>query len=120
MITLNNYLTLYGIIFLFLTNFDKKTVRIYETTDHEWRLFHYHSSLLPAAQPVEVKNVLEIIGDFLATEYAQHIEEWKICSRQYSKKFTRDISRALNMTVEDISIHREQELICKGMFTELW
>ena len=94
--------------------------RIYETTDHEWRLFHYYSSLLPEGQKLTVEDVLEIIGDFFASEYAQHIEEWKICSRHYPKQLVRDISRAMNIEVEDISLHREQELICKGMFTELW
>jgi hypothetical protein len=94
--------------------------RVYETTDQEWKLLHYHSSLLPEGQPLKTDNVLEIIGEFLSTEHAQYIEEWKICSRHYPKKIAQDISRALNIPVEAISLHREQELLCKGMFTELW
>jgi len=94
--------------------------RIYETTDHEWKLFHYHSSVLPITHEIEVSDVLEIIGNFFATEYAQHIAEWKICSRRHPKKLIEEISQALTLSIEDISLHREQELICKGMFTELW
>jgi len=94
--------------------------RIYETTDHEWRLFHYHSAILPNLEQVDISDILEIIGTFFATDYVQDIAEWKMCSRHYPKKVTAALSEALDMTVEDMSLHREQELICKGMFTELW
>lgn len=94
--------------------------RIYETSSHEWKLFHYHSSLLRDDNAIDTSEVLEIIGNFFTTDYAQHIADWKICSRQFPKKLANDISRALAISVEDLSIHREQELLCKGMFTELW
>jgi hypothetical protein len=94
--------------------------RIYETTDHEWRLYHYHSSFLPPAKMLNTTAILEIIGNFFLTEYAQHIGQWHICSRHHPKKLVRELSRTLAITVEDISLHREQELLCKGMFTELW
>ena len=94
--------------------------RIYDTTDREWRLFYYHSAPLPTTRPLEPSDLLEVIGNFFSTEYAQHIAEWKICSRNYPKKLTNDLSRALAIAIENISPHREQELICKGMFTELW
>jgi hypothetical protein len=92
--------------------------RIYETTEREWKLFHYHSSIIKPTS--DINQILEIIGDFFTTEYAQHIAEWKMCSRGHPKKLLNDISQALDIPVEDISLHREQELICKGMFTELW
>jgi len=94
--------------------------RIYEATDHEWKLFHYHSSVLPSTHAIEVSTILEIIGNFFSTEFAQHIAEWKICSRHHPKKLIEEISRTLAIPIEDISLHREQELLCKGMFTELW
>jgi len=106
----------YGIIFL---DDNEIIFRIYETTDNEWKLFHYHSSLLPS-QKTDETIVLEIIGNFFASEYAQYIHEWKICSRHYTKKLIQELSKVLAITVEEISLHREQELICKGMFTELW
>jgi hypothetical protein len=107
----------YGIIFLDDTEL---IFRIYETTDHEWKLFHYHSSVLPARKKLSATAILEIIGNFFTSEYAQHIDEWKMCSRHHTKKLARELSKVLSITVEDISLHREQELICKGMFTELW
>jgi len=107
----------YGVILLENTEI---IFRVYETTDHEWKLMHYHSTLLPETNQLEVSPVLEAIGEFLTTEPAQQIEDWKICSRNYPKKILQEISHVLTMPVEAISIHREQELICKGMFTELW
>jgi hypothetical protein len=92
--------------------------RIYVTTNHEWQLFHYHSSVINPT--CKTNDVLEIIGDFFSTEFAQHIAEWKMCSRLHQKKLLRDLKQALDIDIEDISLHREQELICKGMFTELW
>jgi hypothetical protein len=92
--------------------------RIYETTDHEWKLFHYHSSVIKPT--FDAGKILEIIADFFGTEYAQSITEWKMCSRYFPKKILRDLSQALDISVENLSLHREQELICKGMFTELW
>ncbi len=107
----------YGVILLEDTEI---IFRIYITTDHEWRLYHYHSSLLPASETLDSTAVLEIIGNFFLTEYAQHIEQWHICSRHQPKKLVRELTRVLAIPVEDISLHREQELLCKGMFTELW
>src|ERR1700748_1920888 len=83
--------------------------RIYEITDHEWKLSHYHSSLIPAYQQLESATILEIIGSFFTTEYEQHIAVWKICSRHYPKALIRELSRAIDISIEDISLHREQE-----------
>src|SRR6266404_9498207 len=105
----------YGVILLDDTEI---IFRIYETTDHEWKLYHYHSSLLPSSNALEATAVLEIIGNFFLTEYAQHIAQWHMCSRRQPKKLVRELTRVLAITVEDISLHREQELLCKGMFTE--
>jgi len=93
--------------------------RIYETTDQEWKLFHYHSSTIEPSHH-QANTIMEIIGDFFSTDYAQHIAEWKIGSRNLSIKLTQELARALDIPIENLSLHREQELLCKGIFTELW
>ena len=108
----------YGVMLL-----DEREVifRIYETNESEWKLFHYHSSFLPTPPEFpDATDIMEIIGNFFSTDYAQHIAEWKMCSRNLPKKVTQEISRALDMPIETVTLHREQELLCKGMFTELW
>ncbi len=95
--------------------------RIYETNDQEWKLFHYHSStILPSSQRIQASTFMEILGDFFSTDYAQHIGDWKIGSRNLSTKLTQELAHALDIPIENLSLHREQELLCKGIFTELW
>lgn len=107
----------YGVILL---EINELIFRIYETTDHEWKLFYYYSSLIPSSPAVDTSTLVEIIGNFFITPYAEHIAEWKMCSRNHPKKIIEELSQAIDIPIEDISLHREQELICKGMFTELW
>ena len=38
--------------------------RIYETTDREWKFFHYHSSRF-STELIKINDILEIIRDFL-------------------------------------------------------
>jgi hypothetical protein len=96
--------------------------RIYETSENEWKLYHYyHVSIDDATtKTFEATDILEIIGEFFSTEYAQHIAEWKTCCRYVPIKIVKELSEVLNIKVENISLQREQELLCKGMFTELW
>lgn len=94
--------------------------RIYKTTDVKWQLYHYHSATIPHAPSPKATDILEVVGEFFTTEYAQHIAEWKICSRNLSQTIINDISKTLKISIESLSLHREQELLCKGMFTELW
>lgn len=94
--------------------------RIYLTSQTEWKLYHFHSSLLPKDKSLETSDILESIGSFFSSDYAQHIAEWKICTRHLPQSLCQDITRALAIPVENLSLHREQELLCKGMFTELW
>lgn len=110
-------MTRYGVVLLEDT---EVIFRIYEATEQEWKLFHYHSLLIPSPSHNKINDILELIGNFFTTDYAQHIAEWKIGSRHHSKQLTKELEQALSITIEPISPHREQELLCKGMFTELW
>ncbi len=97
--------------------------RIYESDGNEWKLLYYHSAKLYTVTPEgEIKgaDILEVIAEFLTTEYAQHIAEWKACSRHIPQAQVDDIAKGLGFKIERITPLREQELLCKGMFTELW
>lgn len=97
--------------------------RIYEISEKEWKLIHFHSAKLFTLTPegeIRTADILELIAEFLTTQYAQHIAEWKICSRHLPDAMIKDIEKGVGFKVEAISPQREQELLCKGMFTELW
>jgi hypothetical protein len=110
----------YGIVLLDSTEI---IFRIYEADSKEWRLVHYHSSKLFTVSPkgeIHATDILEIIAEFLTTQYAQHIAEWKICSRHLPTALVADVEKGVGFRVERVTLLREQELLCKGMFTELW
>lgn len=110
----------YGIVLLDSTEI---IFRIYEISEKEWKLIHYHSSKLFTITPegeIRTADILEVIAEFLTTQYAQHIAEWKICSRHLPDPLIKDVEKGVGFKIEMISPQREQELLCKGMFTELW
>jgi hypothetical protein len=110
----------FGIILLDSTEI---IFRIYEANNKEWKLVHYHSAKLFTMTPegeIRTADILEVIAEFLTTQYAQHIAEWKICSRHLPQPMIHDVEKGVGFKVEIISPLREQELLCKGMFTELW
>lgn len=110
----------YGIILLDSTEL---IFRIYEADNKEWKLVHYHSAKLFTMTPegeIKSADILEVIAEFLTTQYAQHIAEWKICSRHIPASLIQDVEKGVGFKIEAITPLREQELLCKGMFTEFW
>lgn len=97
-------------------------IRIYEADNAEWRLLHYHDNDFPFEKD-EAKKAIAIsqkIADFLTTEPAQHVVEWKTCARQLPQPVVNKISSVTGLPIENLTPLREQELLCKGIFTELW
>lgn len=110
----------YGVILLDSTEL---IFRIYEANTKDWRLVHYHSAKLftmSAKGEILITDIMEVIAEFLTTQYAQHIAEWKVCSRHLPLNMIQDLQKGLGFKIENITPLREQELLCKGMFTELW
>ncbi len=98
-------------------------LRIYETTTKEWKLLQYKSAVVSSIvddQALQERAIVETISEMLILDEAQHIAEWKICSRLVSQPILEVISSAIGIEIEDLPLLREQELLCKGMFTELW
>lgn len=110
----------YGIILL---DENEIVIRIYETNETEWKLLHYYDNPLAlnkSGKALAVAVVAEIIADFLTTEPAQHVIEWKTCARRLPPLFVRELASITSLTIEPLTSLREQELLAKGIFTELW
>jgi hypothetical protein len=109
----------YGIIFV-----DQNTiiVRIYETNELEWRLIYYVNKPLPISNPAEQDTGIyaEAIADLLSTPELQHIAEWRVFTRSIAPTIVSDLRTATGLKIEALTPLREQELLCKGMFTEFW
>lgn len=108
---------------MFLLDEAEIILRIYEVDSHEWRLLHYFRHDL-ADQKRESKitahDFTEVIVDFLSKHISKNITDWKFCSRGIADTTINEIVEATGFHIERLHRSREQELISKGMFTELW
>lgn len=110
----------FGIIFVDSTEI---ILRVYKIEETKWQLLHYDSRDLIDNKPekdVTPYNIAEVIADFFSATYTQKIIDWKICARNITKEKTAEIARAIGLKIEYLDHRRQQELICKGIFTELW
>jgi hypothetical protein len=97
-------------------------IRIYEADDRTWRLLYYQSIEIeqPKTDDLDSSIFIEAIAEFLITEQAQIVNEWRASARGFPTSTLQQISVAIGFNFDNLTPLREQELICKGMFTELW
>lgn len=107
----------YGIILLDHTEI---VIRIYEVSDTEWKLLHYHDDQLIDKETIDPVKYAEAIAAFLTTEAAQHVIEWKVCARDIDREHITKLASMIGLPIECLTPVREQELLSKGIFTELW
>lgn len=108
---------------IFLLDEAEIILRIYEVDSHEWKLLHYFRHDLGDEKPeaaITVYDLTEIIVDFLAKNTNKNVVDWKFCSRGIADEKINAIIEATGFNIERLTKAREQELISKGMFTELW
>lgn len=98
-------------------------LRVYQAGEHEWQLLHYFSRDLAdtkAEAAIDAPDITQVILEFLSKNATQNISDWKVCSRGLSEAVVQEVANATGFTIERLVAHREQELLCKGLFTELW
>lgn len=110
----------FGIIFVDDTEI---ILRIYSVDNKEWQLIRYTSRDLLDKRREKTINayiIAEEIADLFSTTYATKVIEWKICTRGVSRETAAEIAHATGLKLECLERLREQELLCKGLFTEFW
>jgi hypothetical protein len=113
----------YGIILLEKTEI---IIRIYEVIKTEWKLIHYQNYHIPVYEsPADTKKsiaeeISTLLATFFTTDNARYVTQWKTGARSISPQTLNYISGSLGLQIENIDFIREQELLCKGLFTELW
>jgi hypothetical protein len=110
----------FGVIFADST---EVILRVYQVEDGKWQLLHYASQDLTSKKPeknVTAYDIAEVIADYFSNSYTQQVIEWKICARELPRETVVEIALAIGIKIECLDRFREQELLCKGMFTELW
>lgn len=98
-------------------------LRIYQKDDKQWRLHHYADKDLidfRREKTISPYDIAEVIADFFSDFHSQSVIEWKICVRNSTKENAAQIALAIGQRIEFLGRQREQELISKGLFTEMW
>ena len=98
-------------------------LRVYQVENSKWQLLHYTACDITSKKlenKITAYDIAEVIAEFFTSTYTQNIIEWKICAREIARETITEISLATGLQIEYLNRAREQELICKGMFTELW
>ena len=113
---------IYGIILLEKTEI---VIRIYEVNKVTWKLIHYQNyQTFPKSSGDNHKTLAEeistILANYFTTDNARYVTQWKTGARNIPPAAINYISASLGLEIENITPHREQELLCKGLFTELW
>lgn len=110
----------FGIIFVDGTEI---VLRVYTIEKKQWQLIHYVSHDLldrKRERTITPYTIAEAIADLFSTTYVQKVIEWKICTRGITRETAAEIAHATGLKVEHLERVREQELLCKGLFTEFW
>lgn len=89
----------------------------YEAEGHHWNRIALQR--LPYLNPTQTE-IMEQLAILFSNDTAQHIAEWRICNRAASKILANQIASTIGIAIETLPPHREQELLCKGIFSELW
>lgn len=64
-------------------------------------------------------EVVKVIAEFLTIGSQYRIEDWKLCLRFYSPIISKHIFSATGMQIETLTLSREQELLLRGMSSEM-
>lgn len=109
----------YGVILLDL---DEVLISIYEkTSEGVWKLLQHTSydlATFTKGRHPEASEIIEIIAQTTLSNYAIHVIEWRICARGLEEEVLHKISIATNIHTELLNLHREQELLSKGILIE--
>ena len=97
-------------------------LRVYENTSDTSSLIYFISKNLDAylINEKDANAITLALADLFASTYTEHIGEWRICARNITKTLADEIQRLTGLPIEYLTTSREQELLCKGMFSELW
>ena len=93
--------------------------RIYHPSrKYQWKLVDYQSRDLGYVKRntvLETADFIETISQVFLSDKGRHIADWKILARHLPAFIIKDVRLATNFEVEELTLIREQELICLGV-----
>jgi hypothetical protein len=79
----------------------------------------YDLTPLEKGQSLQAAEIIEVIANITFSQITEHVAQWKICARGIFEPLAMEIQRATSMPTELLTLSREQELLCKGLLTEV-
>lgn len=110
----------YGVMLL---DDNEVSVRVYTLVNYQWKLIHYVSKNLPLSKLESIPHTEALsreLSEIFSSPYLHHIAEWKLCARNVGSELVRTVQTITGLSIEYLNKVREQELISKGMFMEMW
>lgn len=109
----------YGMIWI---DRDEVILRIYEKLSDSWKLFHYSDYDLATfvhGKLVCSSEIIDVIATILVSSYATHVGDWHIYARGIEEDTLLEVSSSTSIKSELLTLQREQDLLCKGVLTEI-
>lgn len=98
-------------------------LRVYGIENDAWQLLHainLNVSIKKSPNTLTSSAVVETITEFFSLPYTQNVVEWKIGTVRLPKMMVDELAVATGLALEYLDPLRKKELLCKGMFMELW
>ena len=96
---------------VFVNIFDKSPEQI-NNNKHIYKKFKQKDN------KIFISNVIEFIAQIATSPDAQSASDWKIYGRRINVNILKKISNATAVSIEKLTLKREQELICRGIMSE--
>ncbi len=110
-----------GVIFLDRTEIILGIFRL--NRDLKWQKQYFEVRDLATFKPnkeVDSLEIIEIVAELLFIGIKLNIKDWQIISRNLSDEVQKKITQATKLTIKNLDLINEQELICKGMLYEVF
>lgn len=79
----------------------------------------YDLTPLNKGESLQASEIVEIIANITFSQIPHHVTQWKMCARDVFEPILEEVIRATSMAAESLTLSREQELLCKGLLTEI-
>jgi hypothetical protein len=79
---------------------------------------HIYKKLKQKNNKLFTGSIVEFIAQIAISPDAQSASDWKIYGRRINPNILKKIGSATSVSIEKLTIKREQELICRGIMSE--
>lgn len=97
-------------------------IRVYQSIGGGWKQLRSQNrdlSLFQRGKELKSSEVIEVIAEVSLSGYSLGVSDWRIIVRDLSDETIHNIQLATGLKINNLTLVREQELICKGILSEI-